>query len=96
MIKSSIKREVKKLNMEKGERLPPKQIQAEYPKESSLRTKLLNIMTLLPSDQHDSQMQSFQTESEPMGEGPIGLVHSKVSNHKIVKHAGFIKKNDTL
>lgn len=94
-IKSSIKREVKRLNMEKGERLP-KQVQQEYPKESPLRTKLLNIMTLLPSDQHDSQLQSFQTESEPMGEGPVGLVHSKASNHKIAKHAGFIKKNEAL
>lgn len=96
VIKSSIKREVKRLNMEKGERLPPKQMQQEYPKESPLRAKLLNIMTLLPPDQHDSQMQSFQTESEPMGEGPVGLVHSKASNHKIVKHAGFIKKNEAL
>lgn len=95
-IRSSIKQEVRRLNVEKGERLPPKQLQPEYPKESPLRTKLLNIMTLLPFDQHDSQLQSFQTESEPMGEGQVGLVHSKASNHKIAKHAGFIKKSDAL
>jgi hypothetical protein len=29
-----------------------------------------------------------------MGEGMVGMVNSKVSNHKIVKHAGFIKKSD--
>lgn len=31
-----------------------------------------------------------------MGEGVVGLVNSKVSNHKIVKHAGFIKKGEVL
>lgn len=53
-------------------------------------------MNLLPESQQDSRLQSFQTESEPMGEGVVGLVNSKVSNHKIVKHAGFIKKSEVL
>jgi hypothetical protein len=53
-------------------------------------------MNLLPDNQNDSKLQSFQTESEPMGEGSIGMVNSKVSNHKIVKHAGFIKKSDVF
>lgn len=26
----------------------------------------------------------------------VGLVNSKISNHKIVKHSGFIKKNEKL
>jgi hypothetical protein len=51
-------------------------------------------MNFLPDSQGDSKLQSFQTESEPMGEGSIGMVNSKVSNHKIVKHAGFIKKSE--
>lgn len=50
-------------------------------------------MNLLPDNHNESKLQSFQTESEPMGEGSIGMVNSKVSNHKIVKHAGFIKKS---
>jgi len=29
-----------------------------------------------------------------MNEGIVGLVNSKVSNYKIVKHSGFIKKNE--
>lgn len=53
-------------------------------------------MNNLPDEHNDSKLQSFQTESEPMGEGVIGLVNSKVSNHKIVKHAGFIKKSEVL
>ncbi len=51
-------------------------------------------MNLLPESQIDSKLQSFQTESEPMGEGSINMINSKVSNHKIVKHAGFIKKSE--
>ena len=54
----------------------------------------MSIMSLLPQENNESQLHSFQTESEPLGEGVIGIVNSKVGNHKGNKPSGFIKKND--
>lgn len=41
-------------------------------------------MNALPA-QIDSKGNSFQSESQPQVEGMVGMVNSKVSNHKKVK-----------
>lgn len=57
----------------------------------------MEIINVLPShNDTNSNLQSFQTESEPFQEGHAGLVNAKVSNHKIVKHSGFLKKGETV
>ena len=80
--------------MEKPERIL-KEANHELPKESLLRTKLMSIMSLLPKGQSDSRLHSFQTESEPMGEGMVGLVNSKGSLNREMKPFGFKKKGES-